>query len=372
MSNITFTTSLFDLGSLENNNQRRSNNEYLEYGKYVLSLDINLVIFIEPKNYNFVWEQRNNNNLLSKTHIVTIELSDLPYYSLLNDVTKCLDQNPLINGHSFKDTPYYFIVMWSKYSCIQYTIKHNPFHSSHVGWIDFGISHVGSTSTNFVHKDKIFELIYDKIRIMFLNVVDYNYIIDLKEYCKYKQSITACGFFTGNMKNIKKICNLLDHKIKLLINMGIVLLDEEIMTIIYLEYPEIFDLYYGNYCDIFNNYKHLRTGYDIIINILNTCSNLKLYKWGYKIGSMLFQSYTTKIFPMDYGQLCNFLNIYYIITYYMSQDKSISAEIVKYFLDLTTKEPLFNEEFNKQKKYLENNFYFVKDYINNWDMYFNT
>ena len=52
--NITFVTAYFDLAKIENNEFRRKADHYLEYGKKLLERDINLIIYIEEENVEYI------------------------------------------------------------------------------------------------------------------------------------------------------------------------------------------------------------------------------------------------------------------------------------------------------------------------------
>ena len=54
---ITLVTAFFDLAKREVSS-RRTADDYIKHGKYILSLPQNLVIFIDPEFYWIVWEEQ--------------------------------------------------------------------------------------------------------------------------------------------------------------------------------------------------------------------------------------------------------------------------------------------------------------------------
>jgi len=86
-------TAYFDLGKIENNNQRRQKDDYFKHAEFILSQDINLIIFIEPENQYYILEQRKD--FLDKTHIITIEFNQLEYADQMDTIKRNLSLNPV-------------------------------------------------------------------------------------------------------------------------------------------------------------------------------------------------------------------------------------------------------------------------------------
>jgi hypothetical protein len=71
-------TALVDIGRQTWTQQSRGFNEYLLYMQRVLKLDINTVIFIDPKGRPMVdWIRRGREH---RTRVFDARLEDIPYY----------------------------------------------------------------------------------------------------------------------------------------------------------------------------------------------------------------------------------------------------------------------------------------------------
>ncbi|KAK6982486.1 protein htrl, partial [Biomphalaria glabrata] len=76
--NFTVVTAMLDIGRGNWSEQSRPYNTYLLYMQRMLRLDVNMVVFVEPKGKPFIeWMRRGREK---RTHIAVTTLKDLPYY----------------------------------------------------------------------------------------------------------------------------------------------------------------------------------------------------------------------------------------------------------------------------------------------------
>lgn len=145
---ICMVTALFDLKRGDNQYFNRSMYEYLYYFRYVLSLRVPMVIYIEPQFEDFVKKHRHDDTM-KMTKIICIEKEKLPLASHYNDLQKITQKyvsNALSNGvvtdpkavpPEFRD-PWYNILMMSKTALVNNVANFNPFNTKYFGWIDAG------------------------------------------------------------------------------------------------------------------------------------------------------------------------------------------------------------------------------------------
>ena len=128
-SSTTFVSAL-----LTNINGYRSIEKYVEYGKKLIALPINKVIFMERAIHaeHFYDENREN------TTFIFIEKKDLYLYQYVDQIT---DFSPNTDNPE-KDTLEYMFVQCNKTEWIREAIDRNPYKSYKFIWIDFGIWHM--------------------------------------------------------------------------------------------------------------------------------------------------------------------------------------------------------------------------------------
>jgi len=131
-------TTTFVSALLTNINGYRSIEKYVEYGKKLIALPINKVIFMEHAVHEEHFSDENREN----TTFIFIEKKDLYLYQYADQITNFSPNT----DNPEKDTLEYMFVQCNKTEWIREAIDRNPYGpsepSSHFVWIDFGIWHV--------------------------------------------------------------------------------------------------------------------------------------------------------------------------------------------------------------------------------------
>jgi len=127
-------TTTFVSALLTNVNGYRSIEKYVEYGKKLIALPINKVIFIERAVHAEHFSEFTDAN----TTFVFIEKSDLYLYKYADQIT---DFCPNTDNPE-KDTFEYMFVQCNKTEWVKDVVKRNLYRSDYFVWIDFGIWHV--------------------------------------------------------------------------------------------------------------------------------------------------------------------------------------------------------------------------------------
>ncbi|KAK7011350.1 protein HtrL [Biomphalaria glabrata] len=147
---FTVVTGLFDIGRGSWWTQTRSYNEYLSHLFQILKLDVNLIIFIEPKGKDFVaWARQGREQ---RTKIIVQEIKDLEYFPLLGRITEIMESEQFQNANeNYKKGkceavfPLYNLVTNSKITLVHQAISRNPFSSHYFIWLDGGYGHGNSS-----------------------------------------------------------------------------------------------------------------------------------------------------------------------------------------------------------------------------------
>ena len=158
-SKVTIVTALWDLGRDKiSESFKRGYDNYLEKFSQLLKTDVNMYIFCDPSDEEFIWKHRKQHN----TVINKMSLLELRKWFNFTHLTDEIRQNEewLSQASWLRESPQatlsgYNPLVMSKMFMLNNVTIWNPFHSEYFFWIDAGI-------TNTVHygyftHDKVFE-----------------------------------------------------------------------------------------------------------------------------------------------------------------------------------------------------------------------
>ncbi len=252
MQNKTIITAFFDLKRETWPCFKRDKNVYLTNAKINLSLNENMIIFIENQYVDFVTDIRKD--LLDKTRIIITSIDQLPKYKLYDKVKKIMYSEEYRKGLVLQKAPEtwnpnYNIVIWSKTDLVSEAIKINPFESTHFAWLDFGLS-----------EPNIHQLLPDqfdnKIKLMCRKIPERS-DLDRIKMCKSHKNRFAAGFVTASLENWLWFSQEADREIDICIDLGVVDGEQTMYSNVYLQYPEKFKLYYGEWENVISAYHNV-------------------------------------------------------------------------------------------------------------------
>jgi hypothetical protein len=227
----------------------KSFDEYYNYSKYLLECDVNKIIFLGEKMYNFIIE----NSIINKknTHLICVKKEHFYLFNIIDKITNFNKHN-----NNNKDTLIYIITICLKTNYVNKAIELDTYNSNQFIWIDFGINHVCNIPQNTFNK-YIYELsnkIYDKnIRIAGIWDINKKYNLDILTDVHW---YFAGGVFGGSKEYLILFDNLMKNKCLEIINKYNTLTWEvNIWYLIWKENPHIFDIYKCNHnTSIISNY----------------------------------------------------------------------------------------------------------------------
>lgn len=256
MTNYTIVTGFFDIGRDLWDYSSRDKSKYFDFGKRLLTLDDNMIIFIDEKYNDFVLEYRKGK--LEKTIIKNIRLKDLPYFRYYTKINDIMNSNEFKTGIIEPDRPEmtkpeYNILIWSKIFLINEAIKNNNFNSTHFIWIDFGITN--KILLNKYLNTKLFKKkhIPDKIKIMCRSMPQ-NDDLNIDNFYKSHINRFAATVFSGNIDSFIKFQEYFDKEVINCFEKKLVDCEQSLYSIIYLKHPELFELYFGDWLDLITKY----------------------------------------------------------------------------------------------------------------------
>ena len=330
----TIVTALYPIRALEGNqsDKVRSMDTYLEKGKWIASLPYPMVIYTQAELVDAIYALRKP--YITITRIVVEPIEETYFYRYKDVFTN--HPYPIHNRNPDKDTPLYIIFNANKFHWLERTITTNPFNSNHFLWMDLGITHVAENPaiayTWLSH-------IPDKIRQMELMIPYFGE--PPSEHFHYIRHNVAGGLFSGNRDYLQRYIKAFKAKYDEIITAGWYQLDEAVMTFVLHEHPDWFDLFYGDYNGIVQNYRAPHTNIDAIIRGIVECIHRREYgRASHRLDYLL---------PLlDVSML----QYYFEVDHIIQPDKRLRPEVMEYIWKLKLTEPDIWEQWCRQHEEL--------------------
>jgi len=256
----TLVTALYDIGrSAWNPTFKRPNDQYLRYLSNILSLDSNIVIYVQQKNYENVLNLRKLKDPdLKKTKIVVTRFSELECFQKFYDKTRNVMNSDafksrLIESHTPESKyPEYNIINFNKVSFLEQEIKYNTFNSDYFMWIDAGFYHdkFPSEYLNITYPNPEKIKVLDDNKVHFLSMDSQ---IELDSYFSPKVTI-AGSMFAGKAEPLLKLKDLCYSVIEDFLNDNAMNDDQTVYAFAYKKNKELFNLTQGTWFDNFKLY----------------------------------------------------------------------------------------------------------------------
>lgn len=290
---ITLVTGLFDL-TIREPNSFRLIEEYLKLGQNLLSIPHNLIIFGDAHLVQEAWAFRCKLNLASKTFIYILALENSPYYKYLPDITaKFKTSGQPAYYTPTKESPLYLIIGWTRFWMLKQLATLNPFKSSAMLWVDYGIFHLynnaDNNSNNAIANNtniktglqhlcrRIISCPKNKLKFVVLKHDNESTFSNLTEYYSTRRWNVAAGLFSGSWNDMIWLGQEINKQIIQCMAGSYPGLEEMMLNIIYVKNRSRFEVYYGDYHQILCNHDRYRSNFDIIERNIRDCLRLKLW-----------------------------------------------------------------------------------------------
>jgi len=225
-----------------NQRQDRSISDYIAYGKKLMAVPINKIIFFDKT----VIEHLPNECFNENTLIIPTKKEDI----YLNKYKEQITEFQLNTTCEEKDTLDYMFTMCNKTECIRSAILLNPFQSTQFVWVDFGINHVFKDRTNEEFTSIVLglrEKVFENVRIASIwNPYFYEMILNNFRSDVYKDIMWffAGGVFGGDSKALIRFADLTKEQcIKVIEEKHTLMWEVNIWFKVFLENKELFSLY---------------------------------------------------------------------------------------------------------------------------------
>jgi len=237
---LTLVTCLYDLVK-RGSPQHRTVAWMLANDTYVLALDGPLIIFAEPELEAEIIHRRAGR----PTKVITI-----PFEELLGEARVVASERGALqdNASKWKVTPVYVQLMWAKYAMLEHALE--GLQTSHLGWIDLGISHVAKLPPD--GRD-VFANLSDLPRVHVLRCFS-KFDVDQPGYWRNVQGHLAGGLVVGARDSMRALVGGFWHAVDLAVERGLAPLDEGLLSYVVGQRPGDFSYSYGDYEDILRNH----------------------------------------------------------------------------------------------------------------------
>jgi len=250
----TLVTSLYDIGRDKWQHWNRTKELYLKYLDNVLSLQANIVIFVDEEDVETIKNIRSKyDNNLNYTKIISRKFVDMECYKRFFEKTKeVMLTEKFISKIVQKDTPEmnypeYNIVNFNKLFLVEEVVDLNPFNSEYFMWIDAGFYHhlfpqkyIGKA---FPNTEKVKKLEDNKFHILSLVPEQY---IRINSYMDPTVTITG-SWFAGKKEPIKKIKELFVNVVQEFLDSSATNDDQAIFAGCYMHRPDLFSIEVGDW-----------------------------------------------------------------------------------------------------------------------------
>lgn len=359
----TLVTGFWDLSARKENPEYRSTQEYLARSEYVLSLNINLVVFIDPTFHQFVRDKRQK--YLDKTRIIEMPFDQLPYAYLVSEVKEirdeCMTKYTTPGNPYAKYTPDYFVVIWSKLPLLSRVCKENPFKSTYFGWIDFGIRHVAMVPVDDIYSPlpNSNMIRIGQVRYFTQDDIDINKL-PLDSVDMLDCGAIAAGVFMGPRYPLMLLDYLFDEELDAILTKRRAFSEQFVLARLIKRYPDLFSIYFGQYASLLVNHRYLHDAYEHVISAITLATSHEDHATVCRIGEYLVESYHQgTIFPNEKFALA--LDKYYTSSYYhYHPDQTIPRSIVHLFDSLKKTSDSVKSYYDTHASRLHSNFSFLR------------
>lgn len=245
---FTVVTGFFDIGRGEWDSYKRNLDEYLRHFKNMLSLKVNMIIFIHSIHFDFVKNIRDN--ILCKTTIVVLKSSDLYMYKYIDRITEIQNSPNYAIGHPNVRAPEICRPMYNVVTCSKMDLMYKATlfekNSDYFIWLDAGYTHstIDLSKLNW-NPTRLFEH-RDKLCVIALQSLDVAKD-DPKEFFLQYIDVLIGGFFGGYRDTILQVRDLYYDLVLEMFDIGIKDDDQFYNTILAKRHPELFKIFIDNW-----------------------------------------------------------------------------------------------------------------------------
>lgn len=347
-SRTTIVTSLFDVATREGNGARRSVEEYLRLGAFVLRQPCPLVVACDPELAGTIQRARAMLAPGAESLVMTRPLEQTRSYARLSRVEEARRRNPVENANPDKDTPLYTVCMHEKFVAIEEVARTNPFGSERIAWVDFGIAHVADVT--HADADRIFEIEAPGVRVLQLSPWHPAVGDDLREYARWFRGLVATGFLLGPRDAMASVASLAETTIEHALERMVALNDEQAFALVMSGHRDRFAPYYGDYRDILQNARTARGGDVNIAWQIGNALRLRDWRGAAAIGRWVHAGIDAGTFRAEPERLSDILHGWFVAAWHAEYPAQREAtEAARAYAALAARDAEFRAAFESRR-----------------------
>lgn len=262
----TLVTAYFDLTKCSDASdaiKQRDSAHYLQNAVSTMSIPYNLVVYCESDSIDALKKMRPQ-HLEAKTRYVICDFETFAFYkdgAPLSDTFSTyrtqIQENRRKNPYQFdpRNTASYYLLCMSRYSMLKEVIRENTFASTHFGWTNICMELMGYKNSK--HLDEALSVKRDKFSTCYIDYIPETLVLNTAEYFTRGRCSMCSGFFTGNLENMAKVCDLVEDKFLEYLKAGYGHADEQLFSPVYFQNKNLFQNYYGDYKQMITNYVYI-------------------------------------------------------------------------------------------------------------------
>lgn len=236
---ILYKMSTIVSGFISNCNSYRTIEKYINYGKKLIDIPINKIIFIEQEIYDENLANYVTDKILEYTKFIFIKKKDMYLYEYYDQIT---DFSP-ISTNPTKDTIEYMFIQCYKTEFMRMAIKSKLYDSNQFVWLDFGIYHIFNDNEELFNK-LILNLNTNTNMIRIASGNHYPLSDIYKNICWFFLG----GIFGGNKNMLLIFADLMKlNCINIITKKNTITWEINIWYLIYQKYPKLFSIYNANH-----------------------------------------------------------------------------------------------------------------------------
>jgi demethylmacrocin O-methyltransferase len=349
---ITLVTVLFDF-SKRQDRVNRTIDQYLQFGKSVLDIPQNMIIFCDPELVQHMKDARSK--ILAKTQVITMLFEETPAYPWITKARECkLPTNKPMRYEAGN----YLVLGWSKLLLLKQVAQENPFKSTHVGFIDFGITHCIPTES--ISLPGIFDTTDDKVHLHVMRQFDAQKI-NAPDYYNYTHGLIAAGYIAGSTESVVQFVDEFELEVLQRLAIGSISIDEDIIAVIAGRNMNTYSYSYGDYSEIFSNYNEVRSNLSHISWMMKDARERSAWDFICVIGASVVASHKQGLLEYNPIDLESVLLEYFIAAYWKERPmQNLAREISLLYYQLVEDDVLFKQAYKTHADLVRSNFGFLR------------
>jgi hypothetical protein len=349
MPRTTLVTALFDLARREGGAARRTPADYLDAADFVLGIDRDLVVFVDPELRDPITERRDAAGLGDRTMIVAVDLERTKALRHLPAIREARRRHPLLGSDPTKDTPLYTVLGWAKFDLVGRAMELEP-EADHLAWIDLGLAGRPDPC------DDVFAAPRDHVTLLQMRGFRAADLAD-PSYFTHLHGHLAGGYISASRDNWTHLASSFRAAAEAALADGFAASDEQLLPHLVLADRDLFELRPGDYPAILANHLKLRTSGENLRFQMRSAREAGDLGHARTVATALLEAIDSATFEAPGGLLAELLDECFLAHWAPSGPQhEQAAAIVRLYQSRLETDPAFRDIFLRDEIRVRENF----------------